>query len=103
MLPTTVRFREERIVLIIGRCVTLAALILAPSIASAQQIEDRLVIVTSVAEELTAPFAPAFEKNHPGTRLEGQNRNSAAALPFIRETRASPPDIFWASPPDACD
>jgi phosphoglycerate transport regulatory protein PgtC len=88
-------------VLTIGRCVALAALILAPSIASAQQIEDRLVIVTSFAKELTAPFAQAFEKKHPGTRLEVQNRNSAAAIAFIRETRASPPDIFWASAPDA--
>ena len=30
-----------------------------------------------------------------------QNRNSAAAIAFIRETRSSPPDIFWASAPDA--
>ena len=30
-----------------------------------------------------------------------QNRNSAAAIAFIRETRSNPPDIFWASAPDA--
>jgi phosphoglycerate transport regulatory protein PgtC len=85
----------------IGRCAVLAALTLATTAALGQQIEDRLVIVTSFAKELTTPFAQAFEKRHPGTRVEVQNRNSAAAIAFIRETRSSPPDIFWASAPDA--
>jgi len=85
----------------IGRFAALAALTLATSAALGQQIEDRLVIVTSFAKELTTPFAQAFEKRHPGTRVEVQNRNSAAAIAFIRETRSSPPDIFWASAPDA--
>jgi hypothetical protein len=30
-----------------------------------------------------------------------QNRNTAAAVTFIRETKSSPPDIMWASAPDA--
>jgi ABC-type Fe3+ transport system substrate-binding protein len=30
-----------------------------------------------------------------------QNRNTNAAVTFIRETRSSPPDIMWASAPDA--
>ena len=30
-----------------------------------------------------------------------QNRNTAAAVTFIRETRSSPPDFMWASAPDA--
>ena len=30
-----------------------------------------------------------------------QNRNTAAAVTFIRETRSSPPDLMWASAPDA--
>ena len=46
-------------------------------------------------------MAQAFEKKHPGTRIEVQNRNTAAAVAFIRETRSSPPDIMWASAPDA--
>jgi phosphoglycerate transport regulatory protein PgtC len=85
----------------IGRCAALAAFTLATSAALGQGIEDRLVIVTSFAKELTTPFAQAFENRHPGTRVEVQNRNSAAAIAFIRETRSSPPDIFWASAPDA--
>jgi phosphoglycerate transport regulatory protein PgtC len=69
--------------------------------AAAQELESRLVIVTSFSKDLTTPFAQAFEKKHPGTKVEVQNRNSAAAIAFIREARSSPPDIFWASAPDA--
>jgi ABC-type Fe3+ transport system substrate-binding protein len=69
--------------------------------AVAQNIDSKLVIVTSFSKELTTPFAQAFEKKHPGTKVEVQNRNSAAAIAFIREARSSPPDIFWASAPDA--
>src|SRR5262249_36662431 len=78
-----------------------ATLVLASSAAHAQQIEDKLTIVTSFSKDLTAPFAAAFEKKHPGTKVEVQNRNTAAAVAFIRETRSSPPDVFWASAPDA--
>ena len=69
--------------------------------AFAQGLESKVVIVTSFSKELTAPYAQAFEKKHPGTKVEVQNRNSAAAIAFIREARSSPPDIFWASAPDA--
>ncbi len=83
------------------RLMLAAALALTASAASAQGIGDRLVIVTSFSKDLTVPFAAAFEKKYPGTKVEVQNRNSAAAIAFIRETRSSPPDIFWASAPDA--
>jgi ABC-type Fe3+ transport system substrate-binding protein len=66
-----------------------------------QTLDSKLVIVTSFSKELTAPFAQAFEKKHPETKVEVQNRNSAAAIAFIREARSNPPDIFWASAPDA--
>jgi ABC-type Fe3+ transport system substrate-binding protein len=74
---------------------------LAAGPALAQGLEDKLVIVTSFSKDLTTPFQTAFQKKYPGTKVEVQNRNSAAAIAFIRETRASPPDIFWASAPDA--
>ncbi len=90
----------------VARCLALAAtcaLIAIPAAdqAQGQTLEDKLIIVTSFAKDLTNPFAQAFEKSHPGTRVEVQNRNSAAAIAFIRETRSSPPDVFWASAPDA--
>jgi ABC-type Fe3+ transport system substrate-binding protein len=69
--------------------------------ALAQGLEDKVVIVTSFSKDLTAPLSQAFEKKHPGTKVEVQNRNTAAAVAFIRETRSSPPDIMWASAPDA--
>lgn len=69
--------------------------------AAAQGLEDKVVIVTSFSKDLTAPLAQAFEKKHPGTKAEIQNRNTAAAVAFIRETRSSPPDLMWASAPDA--
>jgi phosphoglycerate transport regulatory protein PgtC len=69
--------------------------------ASAQRLEDKLVIVTSFSKDLTTPLTQAFEKKHPGTKVDVQNRNSAAAIAFIREARSNPPDIFWASAPDA--
>jgi phosphoglycerate transport regulatory protein PgtC len=67
----------------------------------AQGLESKVVIVTSFSKDLTGPIAAAFEKKHPGTKAEIQNRNTAAAVAFIRETRSSPPDLMWASAPDA--
>jgi ABC-type Fe3+ transport system substrate-binding protein len=81
--------------------VTLASIMLASGPLCAQRLEDKLVIVTSFSKDLTVPFAQAFEKKHPGTRVEVQNRNTAAAVTFIRETKSSPPDLMWASAPDA--
>jgi ABC-type Fe3+ transport system substrate-binding protein len=78
-----------------------AAITLMASAAQAQGLEDRLVIVTSFSKDLTVPFAQAFQKKYPGTKVEVQNRNTAAAIAFIRETKSNPPDIFWASSPDA--
>src|SRR5215212_6182953 len=84
---------------LIAATTALGAFGLQPALA--QGLEGKLVIVTSFSKELTAPYAQAFEKKYPGTKVEVQNRNSAAAIAFIREARSSPPDIFWASAPDA--
>lgn len=69
--------------------------------AAAQGLEERLVIVTSFPRDMTTPIVAAFERAHPGTKVEIQNRNTTAAVAFIRETRSSPPDMMWASAPDA--
>jgi iron(III) transport system substrate-binding protein len=65
------------------------------------QIEERLVVITSFAKEVTEPYVQAFQKKYPGTKVEMQNRDTAAAVTFIRESRSSPPDLLWASAPDA--
>jgi ABC-type Fe3+ transport system substrate-binding protein len=67
----------------------------------AKDIENRLVIVTSFSKDVTEPYRTAFQKKYPGTKVEVQNRNTNAAVTFIRETRSNPPDIMWASAPDA--
>jgi phosphoglycerate transport regulatory protein PgtC len=88
--------------ILLAATLTLAAIsTLAPTSVFAQAIENRLVIVTSFSKDVTDPFAQAFQKKYPGTRVEVQNRNTNAAVTFIRETRSSPPDIMWASAPDA--
>jgi ABC-type Fe3+ transport system substrate-binding protein len=69
--------------------------------ANAQGLEDKVTIVTSYSKDLTAPLAAGFEKKYPGTKVEVQNRNTAAAVTFIQETKSNPPDLFWASAPDA--
>jgi ABC-type Fe3+ transport system substrate-binding protein len=87
---------------ILSRCAALAASwMLAAAAAQAQGIETRLVIVTSFSKEVTEPYRQAYQKKYPGTQVEVQNRNTNAAVTFIRETKSSPPDIMWASAPDA--
>ena len=46
----------------------------------------KVTVVTSFAKDVTDPFKKAFEKAHPGTTLEVQNRNTNAAVKFIEET-----------------
>ncbi|PHK93501.1 ABC transporter substrate-binding protein [Pseudoroseomonas rhizosphaerae] len=77
-----------------------AAVSSAPARAQAA-LEPRLVIITSFSRDVTTPFVQAFEQRHPGTKVEVQNRSTTAAVAFVRETRSSPPDLFWASAPDA--
>ncbi len=83
------------------RSLLIAAVSFTADPALAQTLENRLTIVTSFSKDVTEPFAQAFQKKYPGTRVEVQNRNTNAAVTFIRETRSSPPDIMWASAPDA--
>ncbi|WP_430395785.1 ABC transporter substrate-binding protein [Ferrovibrio sp.] len=72
-----------------------------PGLALAQALEDKVVVITSFPKDLTGPYAAAFEKKYPGTKVEVQNRNTTAAVAYIRETQSNPPDLFWVSAPDA--
>src|SRR6476469_10609916 len=65
------------------------------------QIEERRVVITSFAKEVTEPYVQAFQKKYPGTKVEMQHRDTAAAVTFIRESRSSQPDLLWASAPEA--
>jgi ABC-type Fe3+ transport system substrate-binding protein len=78
-----------------------AALLPGAALQAQTSLEPRLVIITSFSRDVTTPFVQAFERRNPGTKVEVQNRSTTAAVAFIRETRSSPPDLFWASAPDA--
>jgi phosphoglycerate transport regulatory protein PgtC len=76
-------------------------LLVASSGRAQTALEQRAVVITSFSRDVTTPFVQAFERRHPGTKIEVQNRSTTAAVAFIRETRSSPPDLMWASAPDA--
>jgi phosphoglycerate transport regulatory protein PgtC len=78
-----------------------AALLPAARARAQTALEPRVVIITSFSRDVTTPFVQAFERAHPGTKVEVQNRSTTAAVAFIRETRSNPPDLMWASAPDA--
>jgi len=79
----------------------LGGALLLSTTAFAHGLEDKVVVITSFSKDLTGPYAAAFEKKYPGTKVEVQNRNTTAAVAYIRETQSNPPDLFWVSAPDA--
>ncbi|MBM3571751.1 MAG: extracellular solute-binding protein [Alphaproteobacteria bacterium] len=85
----------------LAACLTAGAIAAWAGAAAAQGLEDKLVIVTSFPKDLYAVYAAAFEKKHPGTKVEVLNKGSTAGIAYVRETAAKPPDLFWASAPDA--
>jgi ABC-type Fe3+ transport system substrate-binding protein len=87
--------------IVLHRLLLATTFALTATAALAQTPEGRLTVITSFAKEVTEPYVQAFQKKYPGTKVEMQNRNTAAAVTFIRETRSSPPDVIWASAPDA--
>ncbi|MBM3388434.1 MAG: extracellular solute-binding protein [Betaproteobacteria bacterium] len=61
-----------------------------------------VTVVTSFPKELTQAYKTAFERSHPGIRLEILNKNTVQGMAYIRELPAGQrPDLFWASAPDA--
>lgn len=65
-------------------------------------MEDKLTIVTSFPKDLTTVYQQAFQKKHPGTKVEILNKKTSAGIKFIQETaKKNQTDMFWASAPDA--
>ncbi|MGB5638534.1 MAG: hypothetical protein WBM63_05405, partial [Sedimenticolaceae bacterium] len=54
----------------------LAALMISPLCTLAHAMEDKLVVVTSFPEDLTSVFQAAFERHHPGTKVEVLNKKT---------------------------
>ncbi len=63
---------------------------------------EKLVVVTSYPKDLTMAFKTAFEKKHPGVKVEMLKKKTTAGVKYIQETaKNNTSDLFWASAPDA--
>jgi len=61
-----------------------------------------VTVLTSFPKELTTAYQKAFEAQNPGIKLEILNKNTTAALAYVRElSEGQRPDVMWASAPDA--
>ncbi|MEN8200677.1 MAG: extracellular solute-binding protein [Thermodesulfobacteriota bacterium] len=68
----------------------------------AQALEKQLTVVTSFPKDLTTAFKQAFEKEHPGVKVEMLKKKTTAGVKYIQETASNnTSDLFWASAPDA--
>ena len=84
--------------LIIGMALAAAALT-APIQALAA---EKLVIVTSYPPDTTITVKKAFQKVHPGIKVEMLKKKTTAGIKYLQATAANnTSDMFWASAPDA--
>lgn len=61
-----------------------------------------VTVLTSFPKELTTAYQKAFEAKNPGIKIEILNKNTTAAIAYVRELPdGQRPDIMWASAPDA--
>ncbi len=87
--------RGLRVVLAAAGLTVLAAL-------PAAAMEDKLVVVTSYPPDTTTTFKAAFEKRHPGVKVEMLKKKTTAGIKYLQETSGNnTSDLFWASAPDA--
>ena len=69
---------------------------------SAIALEKKLVIVTSYPPDTTTTVKKAFEKKHPGVKVEMLKKKTTAGIKYLQETASNNrSDMFWASAPDA--
>ena len=79
----------------------LALAVLASPFA-AVALEKKLVIVTSYPPDTTTTVKKAFEKKHPGVKVEMLKKKTTAGIKYLQETASNNrSDMFWASAPDA--
>lgn len=77
---------------------TCAALMAATALSHAGTV----TVLTSFPKELTTAYQKAFEARNPGIKVEILNKNTVAAIAYVRELPAGQrPDVMWASAPDA--
>ncbi len=92
-VPSPLRLHQRLAVLVIA---------MAAWAASTAAGAGTVSVVTSFPKELTQAYKSAFEKAHPGIKLEILNKNTVQGMAYVRELPAGQrPEIFWASAPDA--
>ncbi len=85
-----------------GILVAVLSLAVAAAPFSAGAVEDKLVIVTSYPPDTTTTVKAAFEKKHPGIKVEMLRKKTTAGIKYLQETAGNNrSDMFWASAPDA--
>lgn len=84
----------------VGLALSFLALLAVPFGANA--LENKLVIVTSYPPDTTTTVKAAFEKKHPGVKVEMLKKKTTAGIKYLQETAGNnKSDMFWASAPDA--
>jgi ABC-type Fe3+ transport system substrate-binding protein len=79
-----------------------AALAMAALSSGAFALEKKLVVVTSYPPDTTVTVKKAFEKAHPGVKVEMLKKKTTAGIKYLQETAGNnKSDLFWASAPDA--
>ena len=86
----------------LGVLITVLALAVAAAPFGAGAMEDKLVVVTSYPPDTTNTVKAAFEKKHPGVKVEMLRKKTTAGIKYLQETAGNNrSDMFWASAPDA--
>jgi len=77
----------------------LAASVGAPAALRAQPRREPVVVLTAYPDEVVSRFEAAFEKAHPGYRLQVVWRMPHEALPYLRQPGQSGVDVYWSASP----
>lgn len=59
--------------------------------------EEKVVVLTSYPQETISLFEAAFEKAHPGTRLEIVWRMPRDAMPYLLDPGSHGVDVYWSA------
>jgi len=80
----------------------LAGVALAMASSPLLAVDGTLTIVTSYPPDTTNTFKAAFEKKHPGVKVEMLKKKTTAGIKYLQEiSDNNSADMFWASAPDA--
>lgn len=76
-----------------------SAAALVAAVCLAASAEERVVVLTSFPEAMTVQFERAFERAHPGMRVELLWRQSADGLAYLRDGGEREVDVYWTPAP----